>query len=355
MIITQEKQKMQYLTEVSGKDKVWNGHKLMAERVSLIYANHPFRRDFHRYGQRISHCSTVLGFSKVIKDRDVVNLNNFSHDEQYKLKRANFCRVRFCPICQWRRSLAWMARFYGILPKINEKYLGYRWISLVLTVKNCDVQDVGETLTHMNKSFARFIRKPDICHVGGIKSFECTRSEDGKAHPHFHVLLLVHPRYFKDKYLKHSDFVQLWRDSLKVDYDPVVSVQAVKYKGKRKFAAEELERENKDCRHFEDAILETIKYSVKPSDMVEDEEWFYELNNQLHKRRAISVFGSLRELLSDNEEFSEAEMLQGDSFNLDADTENQIIYFGWREYNTPKYGRIWNPFNAELRITYNTS
>jgi hypothetical protein len=39
-----------------------------------------------------------------------------------KLKNAYFCRVRFCPVCQWRRSLRWQAKVYQALPQLRRDY-----------------------------------------------------------------------------------------------------------------------------------------------------------------------------------------------------------------------------------------
>ncbi|MGZ7278142.1 protein rep, partial [Streptococcus pyogenes] len=70
-----------------------------------------------------------------------------------RLRSAEFCRVRHCPVCQWRRSLMWQARFYQALPRIVADYPDSRWMFLTLTVRNCDIADLAETLTAMNAAF----------------------------------------------------------------------------------------------------------------------------------------------------------------------------------------------------------
>ncbi|WP_172949559.1 protein rep, partial [Escherichia coli] len=70
------------------------------------------------------------------------------------------CRVRHCPVCQWRRSLMWQARFYQSLPKIVADSPDGRWMFLTLPVRNCAIEDLGETLTAMNAAFQRMkVRK----------------------------------------------------------------------------------------------------------------------------------------------------------------------------------------------------
>ena len=59
-----------------------------------------------------------------------------------------------------------------------------------------------------------------------------------------------------------------------------------------------------------EAILETIKYTVKPGDLVGSEEevletnraWLVELTTQLHKMRALATGGVLKEYLKELEE-----------------------------------------------------
>ncbi|PAP28174.1 protein rep, partial [Salmonella enterica] len=53
------------------------------------------------------------------------------------------------------------------------------------------------------------------------------RGCDGCAHPHFHTLMMVPPSMFTRDYVKHARWVYLWRECLRVDYDPNVDVRAV--------------------------------------------------------------------------------------------------------------------------------
>ena len=73
------------------------------------------------------------------------------------LKQAFFCRVRHCPVCQWRRSLLWRAVMFQQLPNIQERFPTHRWVFLTLTVKNPPVTELRDTLKHMNDSWKRLI------------------------------------------------------------------------------------------------------------------------------------------------------------------------------------------------------
>ena len=79
------------------------------------------------------------------------------------------------------------------------------------------------------------------------------------------------------------------------------------------------------------AVLETFKYSVKPSDLIgggteKDREWLVELTSQLHKTRAIALGGVFKQYLSE----AEPEDLIGEDDDQE-DQELSSIYFGWRE------------------------
>ena len=76
-------------------------------------------------------------------------------------------------------------------------------------------------------------------------------------HPHFHALLLVKPSYFKGQgYIKQGDWVEMWSKALRADYLPSVNVKAVK-----------ATLDEKGRKQLDKAICETLKYSVKPSDL----------------------------------------------------------------------------------------
>jgi hypothetical protein len=49
---------------------------------------------------------------------------------------ANFCRNRFCPTCQWRRSVKLFRQNYECFEWIKNKYPGCRFVFLTLTVRN---------------------------------------------------------------------------------------------------------------------------------------------------------------------------------------------------------------------------
>ena len=286
------------LADLSPRDKPWDKHRSNADRVEAHYRG----SEFDGYASRVSICSQLLEFG-LVPDWDEATL-------KLKLRSARFCRVRHCPVCQWRRSLMWKAKAYKVLPKIVEAYPGYRWLFLTLTQKNCPISELKTNLQHMNRSFQRMSQRKLWPAEGWLRSTEVTRGRDGSAHPHFHCLLMVRPGYFGKNYIRQDEWVELWRSSMRLDYDPVLDCRAVK-RGKQPMQL----------------VPELLKYCTKESDLVADREWFLELTRQMHKMKCITTGGILKEYLQELE--TEPEDLIGESELLDGEDEAKL-YFGWR-------------------------
>ena len=304
------------LSELSPRDKPWDKHRAVAEVVEMFYAN----SDFSKLGERISGCSKFLDFKLVP--------NNETGELKLKLSTTYFCRVRHCPVCQWRRSLMNKGKFIRILPKILEDYPKARWIKLTLTCENCKIEDLRSTIDHLNKSFQRLSQRKDFPAIGWIKSLEVTKSKnhfietelliDGKtvikliatAHPHFHVLMMVKPGYFSNGYLSKEKWVELWKNCLRVDYAPSVHVKAVP--------------EDQDLLK---CLPELVKYQVKESDLIDDRDWFLEMNKQLYKTRALEVGGILKSYLKALENEPEDLVGQGDDDEID----EGHLFFAWQQ------------------------
>jgi plasmid rolling circle replication initiator protein Rep len=234
-------------------------------------------------------CSRWLEFA-LNPDRD-------SGEVRFRLQTARFCRVRYCPVCQWRRSLMWVARFMKRV-QVPEFPQG-RWLLLTLTVRNVPLDQLRLTLVDMNAAWKRMIERKSWPALGFIRTTELTRAANDYAHPHFHALLYVQPSYFSSRrYLSHERWVSMWSKALRVDYDPSVHVKVWKSKTIT-------DEETGVVREL--APVEGMKYAVKPCDLIgdgkpEDAEWLAELTKQTHKLRFIATGGVLRDALREEEE-----------------------------------------------------
>lgn len=319
-----------YLSDVSPEDKPWETLRAVAEKVEELYRH----TDFAKYAQRISQCSRFLGFRFETQEDGSYRL---------KLEDVRFCRVRHCTVCQWRRSLVWRARFFTSIPRVIEDYPTARFIFLTLTVRNCPLTELRATVTQMNKAWERLSQRKQFPALGWVRALEVTRSKNGEAHPHLHCLLMVPPSYFSRNYIKQDEWTELWKHSLRADYTPVVNVKLVRNRRHKKGDRPD-EGLNSD---IVSGLLETLKYSVKPEDLVGglspadvvgNAQWLEELTRQLHKTRAISVGGVLKQYISEDEPTDE-EMTHLEEEGVVLTEEDLRVWFGWREM-VKRYAKV---------------
>lgn len=316
-----------YLSDISPKDKVWDKHRFHADKIRDLYEG----TDYNSYAERISNCSAILGFEWI--------RNQENGEISLKLNACKFCRCRHCPVCCFRRQLMWRGRFFEALPKVQEHYPKARFVFLTLTIQNCHISELKNTVTIMNQAWKRLSQRKEFPALGYFRSLEVTRQYNctnpectrkalktpcpsctptDYAHPHFHAILMVNQSYFKTGYVSHKKWVQMWKDCLRVDYDPLVNVKVVKSD-----SSNPTELSNDLMK----GICETLKYSIKPEELIEDQDWLIQITQQLHKTRAIAVGGFLRKFISDKE----PEDLINDGKEPEHDVGGKI-HFAWKEY-----------------------
>ena len=308
------------LSRISPGDERFDKLRANASRFSELYRG----TVYDAYSDRIDGCSTLLEF--------VIALNPETGEQKYKLKSARFCRVPRCPVCQWRKSLMWRAKTFKVIPRIFEDYPSTRFLFLTLTVRTCPLQDLRSTLADMNKAWELLSKRKQFPAIGWVKTVEVTRSWDDLAHPHFHCMLMVKPSYFTGKYyLSKENWIELWQKSLRVDYPPSIAIKAVK----------SLTGANQGMR---EAVIETLKYSVKPSDVlsdrlptnrISDQDWLVELTKQLYQTRAIATGGVFKNYFKELEtENDNLEDLIHATEDLDSEVmDNSIsLFFEWIQY-----------------------
>lgn len=245
-----------------GKERPWIEHKSNSMLLSESFS----RLDKRNKAENICNCGSFLKF----------NICPQGHEK--RLSWANFCRVRLCPMCSWRRSLLIAHQVKSIAHEASQQEK-LRWLFLTLTVKNCEGEKLMDTINHLMKSFHRLSKRKvfnDSSIRGWFRAFEVTRNfHDGSYHPHFHVLLAVKPSYFNGKsksYMTTTEWGKLWKACLKIDYDPVVHIRVVKNKRDQEKEFKILQSKGIQLSNngtFElsgEAVAEMAKYSVKSSD-----------------------------------------------------------------------------------------
>lgn len=286
-----------FLSDLSKNDKPWDKHKSLSVRIANAFLQN---KKFFKRGHNLNDCADWLVYHATDDDK-----------KPLRLAMANFCRDRACPVCQWRRSLRWVATMKKQYPQVAKAYPSHRWLFLTLTVKNCQITELNETIRAMNKGFNALIRKlkKRFPTLGYVRTIEVTRSDNDTAHPHFHVMLLVPAEYFGKGYIKQAEWSEMWQKAMKLDYIPVVDIRAVK---------------SKDGNAIGAAIAETMKYSIKPTDLLKgaNYDWLYEYFKQVKGLRFVSVGGVLKGLIKAE---WETDKIDDDLIHVDGDSENQPV------------------------------
>ena len=240
----------------------------------------------------IEHCGDILVF------------NNYA-DGSRKLHKANFCKHRLCPICNWRKTI----KMFGQMSEIAEaiyKDKSVRWIFVTFTVKNCKAEELKDTLDAMNKAFEKIIKKSKQKKgtqaakfrenlLGYVKAVEITyNSDDDTYHPHIHAEFEVRPSYFSIGYMKHAEWRSLWKEVMQLDYDPMVNVKVVQPKKGE-------DGEENSSLPSPGAVAEVAKYPIKVDGLLEIKDIditakaVITLINVCHHRRFVTFGGDIKE------------------------------------------------------------
>jgi plasmid rolling circle replication initiator protein Rep len=306
------------LGEYSSKDSDnWDKKRALTQTVEgIFYDSEEYK--LNKQAKRLRECSSLLLYS-------------LKEDNSIKLKRASFCKVRTCPVCSWRRSKMWQARMFEALPAFSD----FRWLLLTLTVKNCDVSDLKETIKAMQQAWAKMRKRKMFAGavVGYVKALEVTRSESGQAHPHFHIMLLVKPSYFSHGYITKQDWATEWQSVLNVDYEPVCDVRAIT---------------DKRGKGIGGAVLEVLKYETKSSDLIKYPDFLQQLALQLKGTRAIELGGLVKEKLKALDDVKETDEMLITELDDDKAEVKEVaeLVFSWSRFN--KYYRLISTSNGDL-------
>ena len=266
----------------TGRKRPWKEHKMGSMQLADL-----FRVAEKKYGKSLSD-------SRLRDLEECADALWFLQDAEGKrrLKSANFCRVRVCPMCNWRRSLKLFSQVSAVTDAILAEKKA-RFIFVTLTVENVRGEVLRDTIDRLNKAFTYITaksrtfapaRKLKENLLGYMKAEEITYNADrDDFHPHIHAILEVRPSYFRgDSYISQKDWTALWRAALGVDYDPLVDVRNIKG-GTAK------------------AVAEVAKYPVKMDAILKiaDKEKAAKALTQLYaaifKRRLVTFGGDFRE------------------------------------------------------------
>jgi plasmid rolling circle replication initiator protein Rep len=277
---------LQFLAADSPSDETWDRHRAYGDQLSEMLAD----ASMGRASVRVRDCAEALFFS--------LRSDSGTGELKWKLASAPFCHYRHCPICQWRRSLKTKATVMSAIPKILEQYPTARFVMLTLTIKNCPVTELRQTILSMNRAWDRLVKRKDWPALGWIRGVEVTAGVGCTAHPHLHALLMLPASYFSGRaYVTTRQWVQRWRQVMRLDYDPICHIQTIKVK-----AGFQVPSEGTDARLLavSSAVSEVAKYPTKTEDLMGcGPRWLREYVDQVHGLKFLTSGGALKGILKD--------------------------------------------------------
>lgn len=313
-----------WLRDIAPEHAKWDIRKANADRISALYGTD---QDFQKFAERIHDCAEMLALVYAMKNEN----------ELIRILRTWHCKARNCPICQLCRAAKKLNILKAGIEKIytlDEKYKSYRWLFLTLSVANPELTDLRNNLRDMNKAWKRLTERDDFVIVKGwMRTTEVTRGawvdiRNGKdidkrkldfvplecrrpknptqCHPHFHILLFVPPSYFSRDYIKHEKWVELWKDCARLNYTPVVNIQAVD-----------------SLNGGLTEVTKAMNYSIKADEIADDAPWFLELHRQIDHLRFTALGG----LLKDHIKFNEKKLDEEESQLVET---GQKTLFDWK-------------------------
>ena len=276
-----------------GKERDWRGRKILSLKLADIFKELQYKKTFV---ERVISCGDTLQFIQ-------------NQDGNLKLYQAYFCKNKLCPMCNWRRSMKYSYQTSRIVDEAIKQSPKGRFLFLTLTVKNVEGKALNSTISQLTKSFDRLFKRAKVQRnlLGYLRSVEVTHNENDKTyHPHIHVLMMVRPSYFQSKkdYITQKEWSDMWSQSLKVDYVPMIDIRTVKETGKG----------------LRGAVLETAKYPTKPIKFdVENKQVVDDLYNGLYRKRQLG-YGGLFKTIKKQLQLEDVE--SGDLVHTSDDKEN---------------------------------
>lgn len=293
----------------NGKPQPWKEQK--EQTALLAYAYGEILNDAK--ASRVLTCAPRLSFSQ-------------KPDGRLKLENAVFCRVRLCPVCQWRRSLKLFGQTKQVIDEINKRQKS-AFIMLTLTVRNVDSLDLGNEISIIHAAWQRLMQRKEVKRavIGWQRCLEVTHNVSLNSgsyntyHPHIHALLCVRPSYFNSRdYISHEQWKRLWKEAARLDYEPQVWIKRVKD-------------------DHEGAVAEVTKYASKPGDYLT--AWDLDLMTEsvelldaaLHRRRLVAYGGLMKTI---HKELGLDDVENGDLVHTDNEEEKAeaaaaLIHFEW--------------------------
>lgn len=290
----------------NGKPRPWRKHKQEALMLSEVYAamGESGAEGAARWldkARRLESCASYAEFSRLPDGQGL------------HLYQSSFCRVRLCPMCQWRRSLKLGAQVRRVVERANADHIAdtgaaWRWLMVTFTIKNVQGPELGATIDRVHKGLNNLAKckRWKSAVRGWLRATEVTHNTNPSSvaydtyHPHMHLLLCVPAAYFKGKgYIRQKEWADLWGHYIKANYTPVVDVRVIKPEDGGRLSdlpvGEQAAAMGKACAEVSKYAAKPADYIV-PSDLLLSMQTVQVLDSMLDRRRMTSWGGILKDI-----------------------------------------------------------
>lgn len=311
-----------------GKERPWKARKQQTIRLSNLYEKIDAKK-----ADRLRLCGSKLQF-RVSGSR-------------MQLAAGMFCKVRLCPMCQWRRSRKIHMQMTQIIDEIQRRG-DYTPVAINPTVRSCTAEELSLTIDRLLAGWRAVWKSEGFKKkmVGWYRALEITYNRETRLyHPHLHCIALGRLHYYKKGELPVEEVAAAFRRGAKIDYNPNLKMYALRSKRDQGWAEAMLEFCKYTVSENWDIPEERKFMALKEADLREEKlrelcEVVKTLDGALHHRRLIGMGGMIADVhkqlhFDDPEEGdleksgdAEADTLQiGAQFDV---KEEEMITYVWR-------------------------
>jgi hypothetical protein len=209
------------------------------------------------------------------------------------------------------------ARFFNNLPALMEQYPNHCWYFVTLTIHDCHVNEVGQTLSMLNKAFqrllqgdkfSRYFKQKSKEECGYYKILEVSQADFSHlCRPHIHAIFhLPKKSSYSRNYISQNTLINLWNTALNINNDEYKYVKDVT-----------IERINYKDNHEQIInICNVSSYMIRNKlDLLRDKDFTLEYLRQIHAKNLCSSGGTLKGINKNNSNYVKEEM-DSDNINV---------------------------------------
>uniref|UniRef100_UPI000CF03AD9 protein rep n=1 Tax=Helicobacter felis TaxID=214 RepID=UPI000CF03AD9 len=268
-------------------------HKQQAEKLDL--AARYYALENLTKAERCGDCGRFLAFDPYRHRQEGVIIR--------VLAWGIFCKVRWCPMCAWRKARKLIGELLSVFQQIEQDHK-VAYVFLTLTTRNAPLSELRALSAHLSKSWHRLIntkawRKSVWGYIRAIE-FLGDKTPIGQCHPHYHSVLVVPRSYFgTNSYITQAQWVDMWQKALRSDFKPIVDIRGIRPKPNptsQNLTPLRLKEGHISNPALFSALRECVKYIAKSAKIAKlDTDQFATLENQARGLRQYNLGGLLKE------------------------------------------------------------